>query len=72
MKNNVATSQPDGGNTVEINGITYNTSKRWRSRCRRCLQDRLLSEEIRDETLTDMNMGKSETPWPVFRFGEFI
>lgn len=22
----VATSQPDGGNTVEINGITYNTS----------------------------------------------
>ena len=38
----VATSQPDGGNTVEINGIW----KRWRSRCRRCLQDRLLSEEI--------------------------
>ena len=23
-----------------------------------------------DETLTDMNMGKSETPWPVFRLGE--
>ena len=67
----VATSQPDGGNTVEINGITYNTSgKDGGADAGDASKTGFYQKKFWDETLTDMNMGKSETPWPVFRLGE--
>ena len=67
----VATSQPDGGNTIEINGITYNTSgKDGGADAGDASKTGFYQKKFWDETLTDMNMGKSETPWPVFRLGE--
>ena len=66
-----ATSQPDGGNTVEINGVVYNTSgKDGRADAGDASKTGFYQKKFFDETLTDMNMGKSETPWPVFRLGE--
>ena len=70
-KRHVATSQPDGGNTVEINGVTYSTSgKDGGSDAGDASKTGFYQKKFWDETLTDMNMGKSETPWPVFRLGE--
>lgn len=67
----VATSQPDGGNTVEINGTVYSTSgKDGGADAGDASKTGFYQKKFWDETLTDMNMGKSETPWPVFRLGE--
>ena len=67
----VATSQPDGGNTVEINGKIYSTSgKDGGADAGDASKTGFYQKKFWDETLTDMNMGKSETPWPVFRLGE--
>lgn len=66
-----ATSQPDGGNTVEINGVTYSTSgKDGGADAGDASKTGFYQKKFFDETLTDMNMNKSETPWPVFRLGE--
>jgi len=67
----VATSQPDGGNSVEIDGVTYNTSgKDGGADAGDASKTGFYQKKFFDETLTDMEMGKSETPWPVFRLGE--
>ncbi|MDR2120145.1 MAG: RagB/SusD family nutrient uptake outer membrane protein [Tannerella sp.] len=66
-----ATSQPDGGNQVEINSITYSTTgKDGGADAGDASKTGFYQKKFFDETLTDMNMGKSETPWPVFRLGE--
>lgn len=70
-KTYVATSQPDGGNTVEIGGKIYSTSgKDGGADAGDASKTGFYQKKFWDETLTDMNMGKSETPWPVFRLGE--
>lgn len=67
----VATSQPDGGNQVEINGVIYSTSgKDGGADAGDASKTGFYQKKFWDETLTDMNMGKSETPWPVFRLAE--
>jgi hypothetical protein len=66
-----ATSQPDGGNQVEIAGVTYSTTgKDGGADAGDASKTGFYQKKFFDETLTDMNMGKSETPWPVFRLGE--
>ena len=66
-----ATSQPDGGNTIVINGATYSTSgKDGGADAGDASKTGFYQKKFFDETLTDMNMNKSETPWPVFRLGE--
>ena len=66
-----ATSQPDGGNTVVINGTTYSTSgKDGGADAGDASKTGFYQKKFWDETLLDVNMGKSETPWPVFRLGE--
>jgi len=70
-KRYVATNQPDGKNSVNINGITYSTSgKDGGADAGDASKTGFYQKKFFDETLTDMNMGKSETPWPVFRLGE--
>ena len=70
-KRYVATSQPDGGNKVEINGVVYSTSgKDGGADAGDASKTGFYQKKFWDETLTDLNMGKSETPWPVFRLGE--
>jgi len=67
----VATSQPGGGNQVTINGVVYSTSgKDGGADAGDASKTGFYQKKFFDETLTDMNMGKSETPWPVFRLGE--
>lgn len=67
----VATSQPDGGNQVEINGVIYSTSgKDGGADAGDASKTGFYQKKFWDETLTDMDMGKSETPWPVFRLAE--
>ncbi|MDD4514205.1 RagB/SusD family nutrient uptake outer membrane protein [Massilibacteroides sp.] len=67
----VATSQPDGGNTVDVDGVVYSTSgKDGGADAGDASKTGFYQKKFWDETLTDMNMGKSETPWPVFRLGE--
>ena len=66
-----ATAQPDGDNSVVIDGVTYNTSgKDGGADAGDASKTGFYQKKFFDETLTDMNMGKSETPWPVFRLGE--
>lgn len=70
-KRYVATNQPDGGNSVVINGVTYSTSgKDGGADTGDASKTGFYQKKFFDETLTDMNMDKSETPWPVFRLGE--
>lgn len=67
----VATSQPGGGNKVTINGTVYSTSgKDGGADAGDASKTGFYQKKFFDETLTDMNMGKSETPWPIFRLGE--
>jgi hypothetical protein len=67
----IATSQPDGGNTVEIGGVIYSTTgKDGGADAGDASKTGFYQKKFFDETLTDMNMGKSETPWPIFRLGE--
>lgn len=66
-----ATSQPGSGNTAEINGKVYSTTgKDGGADAGDASKTGFYQKKFFDETLTDMNMGKSETPWPVFRLGE--
>ena len=66
-----ASSQPDGGNLQTIDGATYSTSgKDGGADAGDASKTGFYQKKFFDETLTDMNMGKSETPWPVFRLGE--
>lgn len=66
-----ATSQPDGSNYFEINGVTYSTSgKDGGADAGDASKTGFYQKKFWDETLTDMNMERSETPWPVFRLGE--
>lgn len=67
----VATSQPDGGNTVEIDGTTYSTSgKDGGADAGDASKTGFYQKKFWDETLENMDMGKSETPWVIFRLGE--
>ncbi|MCD7935440.1 MAG: RagB/SusD family nutrient uptake outer membrane protein [Tannerellaceae bacterium] len=67
----VATSQPDGGNTVELNGITYSTSgKDGGADAGDASKTGFYQKKFFDETLENMEMGQSETPWVIFRLGE--
>lgn len=66
-----ATNQPDGVNSVVIGGAVYNTSgKDGGADAGDASKTGFYQRKFWDETLTDMEMGKSETPWPVFRLGE--
>ncbi|MGQ8337775.1 RagB/SusD family nutrient uptake outer membrane protein [Sunxiuqinia sp. A32] len=67
----MATGQPGGGNTVVIDGISYSTSgKDGGADAGDASKTGFYQKKFFDETLEDVNMGKSETPWPVFRLGE--
>lgn len=66
-----AANQPGSGNTVEINGKTWSTSGAdGGADAGDASKTGFYQKKFFDETLTDMNMGKSETPWPVFRLAE--
>lgn len=66
-----AYNQPSEDNTVEINGVKYNASgKDGGADVGDPSKTGFYQKKFFDETLTDMNMGKSETPWVVFRLGE--
>lgn len=66
-----ATSQPGGSNSVTIDGVIYSTSgKDGGADAGDASKTGFYQKKFIDETLTDINMGKSETPWPLFRLGE--
>lgn len=68
-----ASAQPDNtaSNTVEINGKPYLTSGAdGGADAGDASKTGFYQKKFFDETLTDMNMGKSETPWVVFRLAE--
>lgn len=66
-----ATTQPDGDNTVTIDGITYKTcGKDGGADVGDASKTGFYQKKFFDETLTNMNMNQSETPWPIFRLGE--
>lgn len=66
-----AYNQPSEDNTVEINGVKYNASgKDGGADVGDPSKTGFYQKKFFDETLTDMDMGKSETPWVVFRLGE--
>ena len=66
-----ATTQPDGDNTVTIDGITYKTcGKDGGADAGDASKTGFYQKKFFDETLTNMNMNQSETPWPIFRLGE--
>jgi hypothetical protein len=67
----IATTDPGRGGQVEINGVTYSTvGNDGGADAGDASKTSFHQKKFIDETLTDMNMGKSETPWPVFRLGE--
>ncbi len=66
-----AYNQPSEDNTVEIGGVKYNASgKDGGADVGDPSKTGFYQKKFFDETLTDMNMGKSETSWIVFRLGE--
>ncbi|MCC8155072.1 MAG: RagB/SusD family nutrient uptake outer membrane protein [Tannerellaceae bacterium] len=66
-----ANNQPNGDNTVTIDGTMYNASgKDGGADVGDPSKTGFYQRKFHDETLTDMSMGKSETPWVVFRLGE--
>jgi len=67
-----ASNQPgSGGNEVEIGGVVYSTTgKDGGANAGDASKTGFYQKKFFDETLTDVNMGKSETQWPVFRLGE--
>ncbi|MDR2919550.1 MAG: RagB/SusD family nutrient uptake outer membrane protein [Tannerella sp.] len=66
-----STKQPDAGETYEYNGTVYNVSgKDAGSDTGDQSKTGFYQKKFWDETLQDVNMGKSETPWVVFRLGE--
>jgi hypothetical protein len=67
----MASTQPDGVNSVIINGVLYNTSgKDGGADAGDASKTGFYQKKFFDETLEVIDMGKSETPWPVFRLGE--
>ncbi len=67
----MATGQPGSGNTVTIDGTSYTTSgKDGGADAGDASKTGFYQKKFFDETLQDVDMGKSETPWPVFRLGE--
>lgn len=66
-----ASSQPDGLNSVTINGTTYSTTgKDGGADAGDASKTGFYQKKFFDETLANMAMGQSETPWPMFRLGE--
>lgn len=66
-----ASDQPSGTNTVKINGVEYSTSgKDGGADVGDASKTGFYQKKFFDETLTDMEMGKSSTPWVVFRLAE--
>lgn len=66
-----AYNQPNQDNSVVIGGITYSASgKDGGADVGDPSKTGFYQRKFADETLTDMGMGKSETPWVVFRLGE--
>lgn len=66
-----AYNQPNQDNSVVIGGVTYTASgKDGGADVGDPSKTGFYQRKFADETLTDMGMGKSETPWVVFRLGE--
>jgi hypothetical protein len=66
-----STQQPDAGETYVYNGVTYNVSgKDAGSDTGDQSKTGFYQKKFWDETLQDVNMGKSETPWVIFRLAE--
>lgn len=66
-----STKQPDAGETYVHNGVTYNVSgKDAGSDTGDQSKTGFYQKKFWDETLEDVNMGKSETPWVIFRLAE--
>lgn len=66
-----AFNEPNKDNSVTINGVIYNASgKDGGADVGDPSKTGFSQKKFFDETLTDMNMSKSETPWVVFRLGE--
>lgn len=66
-----ATDQPTGKNIIEISGVEYSTTgKDGGADVGDASKTGFYQKKFFDETLTDMNMGKSSTPWVVFRLAE--
>jgi len=66
-----AFNQPDKDNTVTIEGKKYTASgKDGGADIGDASKTGFYERKFFDETLTDMDMSKSETPWVVFRLGE--
>ena len=66
-----ATDQPTGKNIATINGVEYSTTgKDGGADVGDASKTGFYQKKFFDETLTDMNMGKSSTPWVVFRLAE--
>jgi hypothetical protein len=67
-----AANQPgSGGNEAIINGVIYNTTgKDGGADVGDGTKTSFNQKKFIDETLTNMDLGQSETPWPVFRLGE--
>ncbi len=66
-----ATSSPDKNVTINLGGIEYSLSgKDGGADAGDASKTGFYQKKFFDETLTDMNMGKSETPWPIFRLAE--
>jgi hypothetical protein len=65
-----ATNQPDGANTVIVDGTVYNTSgKDGGADAGDASKTGFYQKKFWDETLTDMNMGKSENSLAGFPLG---
>ncbi len=66
-----STQQPDAGETYVYNGVIYNVSgKDAGSDTGDQSKTGFYQKKFWDETLQDVNMSKSETPWVVFRLAE--
>ncbi|MDL2212399.1 RagB/SusD family nutrient uptake outer membrane protein [Bacteroides sp. OttesenSCG-928-D19] len=66
-----AYNSPNNDNSVVVDGVIYNASgKDGGADVGDPSKTGFYQKKFFDETLTDMNMGKSETPWVVFRLAE--
>ncbi|GBU07719.1 membrane protein [Bacteroidales bacterium] len=68
----IATKQPDAAEVyIDEDGKSYNVSgKDGGADTGDPSKTGFYQKKFFDETLSDMNMGKSETPWPIFRLAE--
>ncbi|MDR1919940.1 MAG: RagB/SusD family nutrient uptake outer membrane protein [Tannerellaceae bacterium] len=66
-----STKQPDAGETYEHDGVVYNVSgKDAGSDTGDQSKTGFYQKKFWDETLQSVDMGKSETPWVIFRLAE--